>query len=869
MPNLKPSEDKFYKALREIFIGAKIEGKGGYVNLMNIKSRYFEEVLLKGLWNYIDVLFPTDKEELFSKLYTFFSRYFSETGSICFQYTPIKENIYERVYTNKDDVVLFYKTHMLYYVKSEKIWKSLDISIKDDNTLEEILFSFDASEIELAKNNEKKEVIFSFQKVQDNKVYMSVGYSKNATISKYDEIIKEVKKGHKDISLDILDRAISVYKKQTEVDFFINKDANSFLKEQWDLWMYQYVFQWETDWTSGRIGTLQKMKDVAYKLIDYIAQFEDELVKVWNKPKFVRNSHYVMTLDKLSAELVEKVLESPNFTKQYKEWESLGYVLDDFEKSKVLKKWTLWDLWQYLTIDTVHFPELESQIIASFENLEESLDGIVINSDNYQALNNLKEKYYQDIQTIFIDPPYNTWKDDFAYKDWFKSASWLTMIENRISLSRHFLTPDWVFISNIGRQEQNRYWCYLDGTFPYNDPQDKLQISWQTAYGGWQTNKNNYENIFVFPSSWEFLFSGTKKQERQIRIIHWWKEDATSPVSFSIRLNYSITKGQLFIIIKIKKEQETKKIYFESEKQFREELCLNWLDKLPEYEKIVNTFILYADKLKNEQVGRAFGEGKYYIYRWLDEGYLYETVLAKKITAIVNRQDSLFSNILHQNKYKFICSMDGKNELQALVWVNDFETVKPEQLALEILWLNVSYGNVLDYFSWSWTYISVAHKMWKKWIWVEMWGYFDSIVLIRLKKVLNGEQGWVSKELEWKWWWFFKYYSLEQYEEALEKSVYWENVSLFDDSHTDPYSRYVFLADEKMTRSLERDEKSGKVKVDLSKLYPDIDIPETLSHILGKKIKTIREGFVTFADGQVIDTNDLDYNIIKPLIWWK
>ena len=94
-------------------------------------------------------------------------------------------------------------------------------------------------------------------------------------------------------------------------------------------------------------------------------------------------------------------------------------------------------------------------------------------------------------------------------------------------------------------------------------------------------------------------------------------------------------------------------------------------------------------------------------------------------------------------------------------------------------------------------------------------------------------------------------------------------MSLFDDNHTDPYSRYIFLADEKMTRSLERDEKSGKVKVDLSKLYPDIDIPETLSHILGKKIKTIREGIVTFTDGQVIDTNDLDYNIIKPLIWWK
>lgn len=299
MPNLSPSEEKFYKALRDVFVWAKIEWKWGYVNLLNIKSRYFEEVLLKWLWSYIDELFPTDKEELFSKLYTFFTRYFSETWSICFQYTPLKENIYEKVYTNKDDVVLFYKTHMLYYVKSEKIWKSIDMTIKDDIKNEDYAFVFDASEIELSKNNEKNEVVFDFKNYSDGKIFLSVAYSKNGIVTKYDDIIKSLKTAGKEIDSDILERAISIYKKQTEVDFFINKNANTFLKEQWDLYMYQYIFQWKTDWTSGRIATLQKIKDIAYKLIDYISQFEDELVKIWNKPKFVRNSGYVISLKTL------------------------------------------------------------------------------------------------------------------------------------------------------------------------------------------------------------------------------------------------------------------------------------------------------------------------------------------------------------------------------------------------------------------------------------------------------------------------------------------------------------------------------------------------------------------------------------------
>jgi hypothetical protein len=76
------------------------------------------------------------------------------------------------------------------------------------------------------------------------------------------------------------------------------------------------------------------------------------------------------------------------------------------------------------------------------------------------------------------------------------------------------------------------------------------------------------------------------------------------------------------------------------------------------------------------------------------------------------------------------------------------------------------------------------------------------------------------------------------------------------------------MKDEKMLKALELDYKKNKVKVDLSKLYEDIDIAETLSNLLGKNIKKIKEDEVEFEDGEKINTKELDYKLIKPLIWW-
>lgn len=88
-------EQKFYKALQDVFIGAKIEGEGGFINLMKIKSGYYsqiEKLLQKDIDKALEK-YPAFRNELFDKLYTFFSRYFTGSGSIYFNSTPFHNNI--------------------------------------------------------------------------------------------------------------------------------------------------------------------------------------------------------------------------------------------------------------------------------------------------------------------------------------------------------------------------------------------------------------------------------------------------------------------------------------------------------------------------------------------------------------------------------------------------------------------------------------------------------------------------------------------------------------------------------------------------------------------------------------------------------
>ena len=802
-------EQKFYKALQDVFIGAKIEGRGGFVNLMRIKSNYYrkiEDILKKDIEAALEK-HPTFRDELFGKLYSFFSRYFTESGLIYFNSTPFHNNIYEKVYTDEKDVILFWKTQMLYYVKTDRIFRSLEF--ESDG----LKFYFDASKIEAKKANEKRSLVFEFDKVrEDGAVVFGVTYSEKGAKTKQDEILKTIKKKGIAITEEQLERAFRVFGKQSEVDFFINKNAKAFLQEQFKLWSYQYFWEGAKDWGADRVNQLQILKDIAFKIIDFISQFEDELVKIWNKPKFVKNSNYVITLDRIASEIIGKIVKHKNFGEQVREWEELGIIqnakiknqndnsslkIDLFEdtlQGKKLKK-----EYEHLPIDTKYFKDLELEILSQFDDLGKSLDGWLIKSENYQALNTILPKFKEKVQTIYIDPPFNKEQDaDYFYSVKYKDASWITLLENRLQLARDILKDTGsIFVR-----------CDYNGNM-------YVRLLMNEVFG-----EENFRNEIVLRST-----VGLPK-----RVTDNLRTDTEYLVWFSRNF-----EKQFFNII------------FESRKP-------QWAPIMTKYNRggpsgkpiVIEGKILpppegYSWAIGNEIAQEIFRRGELKIEN--DKPYI---LLTKKF---------INNNWTDIGGYSFDWKFLTENSEKVLKRVIEMSSTEKDV--------------VVDFFLGSGTTTAVAHKLGRKWLGVEMGEHFYTVVLPRMKKVLAYDKSGISKEVkEYQGGGFFKYYELEQYEEALANCKY-EESDLFNSPSKTPYQEYVFMKDEKMLKALEIDYENNKVKVDLSKLYPNIDIAETLSNLTGKWIKRIKQNEVEFVDGSVINTKDLDYKLIKPLIWWE
>ncbi len=877
-------EQKFYSLLQDLFIGAKLEGDSGYVNLMNIKTDYFNKIRDK-IKAEVKKKFGNDSpEDLYEKLYTFFDSYFSDGGAIFFSSTPDYKNIYTKVYNPREDVSLFWKTSKLYYVKSEASYRTIENLQLPAESEVVFDFHFDASLLKLKQANEKKELEFYFTGVKTREgkkvIKFNVIYKNDNAIKNLKEILKisdttkaiqyvlekQDKLGSKIIfkteGLDLkkinekdgkdfakadllvqenkdllgglivfiaitepveiekylrlkgvtltsehIEKAHRIYKKQTEIDYFIHKDAKGFLREQFDLYTYEHLLgqnNLQSVFNQEDLDREKKVKEIAYLAIDYIGNFEDELKKIWLKPKFVRKSNYVVTLDRLAdkkdgMEVVEKVLKHKGIKEQITEWQALGIVDKRFEYNLGIKNKKLNKGWEKLPIDTKYFKDIEFEIIGLFDNLDEELDGLLIKSENFQALNTLLPKYKEQVQTIYIDPPFNT-GDDFPYVDNFQDSTWLTLMYDRILKSSLFLNKEGNIYYHIDRYAY--YYSRLLFNNIFSKDNFKAEISWDTCgITGFKPGKNNWVQNINY-------------------ILHFAKD------------NQNNFFQKLFIIL---------------EKEEKDRLGIGWLDLLYDEEK-----------------------DKYYIEKW-DEGFV------RKYIETENKKHPI--GMVWDDIYSFLFTQVGNNESFF------FNTQKPEHLLRRLIQSSAREREiVMDYFAGIGTTLAAAHKLNRRWLGIEMGEHFNTFyeldgerkigILGRMKIVLSGDQIFtvfghprhpqLSRNLNWPGGGFFKYYELEQYEDALKKAVY--------NPTKEELENIDFSLSEKQAKvALDIDLKKEKAKFVFEKLYPDVDTPETISNLFGKNIKKITKDRVVFADDSEVDLNKLDfdkYDSLKELIYW-
>ncbi|ECP7537997.1 site-specific DNA-methyltransferase, partial [Campylobacter jejuni] len=605
-------------------------------------------------------------------------------------------------------------------------------------------------------------------------------------------------------------------------DFFIHKNAKEFLKEQFDLWLFSYVNDSITDWTKEKIDEINDLKQIAFAIIDMIADFENELKAIWLKPKFAKNAHYVFSLDTIKShsnnadEILNSIYKDINFNEQIAEWKELNFINDEFDIKAIND-----EKYKFLPLDTKYLSEENYyKLLQSFENLDEILNGELVKADNFQALNSLMPKYQGKIDLIYIDPPYNTGNDGFVYTDKFNHSSWLAMMKNRLDLAKEFLKNSGSIFISIDDNEQARLKILCDEVF--GEENFVANVIWRKRAGG--GNDSNHiaveqEYINIYAKNIEHLktygiartnISQYKKDEKG-----YYLEKPLNDTSLqdSPGLHYDI-------------KLPSGKILKGSEHQW----------KVSE-----NTF--YSRLERDEIIFK--NNDKVYYKHYID--------IASNL-----KPSSIW--------YDFVLNADATNEIKLNFENKIFDTPKPEKLLKRICDIGSNQNSlVLDFFVGSGTTIATAHKLKRKWLGVEMGEHFYKVIIPRMKKVLNGFVCGISKEVEFKGGGAFRYYELESYEESLENCEY----ILSSDNA---------LIDYRKSRKLIKGLKKGEnIYLDMSKYDKNFDIFVTMSNLLGLKIKNIfidDNGIKScrFENGDTVNLENIDlikYPKLRNLIWWE
>ena len=206
----------------------------------------------------------------------------------------------------------------------------------------------------------------------------------------------------------LLEKYLTDYTAKNTADYFIHKNLGKFLNQELDFYIKNEVMnldniQDSTDFShiEQNLQTIKTIKTVAKEIIAFLAQLEDFQKKLWLKKKFVAGCHYLITLDHLTEAQVQTALENP---KQTAQWQALFNVnVSGLNAAELCKNYP------HLVVDTALFePTFQADVLREIEHLDDKTNGLLIHSDNFQALNLLQERYKEQVKCIYIDPPYNT-----------------------------------------------------------------------------------------------------------------------------------------------------------------------------------------------------------------------------------------------------------------------------------------------------------------------------------------------------------------------------------------------------------------------------------------------------------------------------
>ena len=436
---------------------------------------------------------------VYNHLYTFFSRYWQD-GDFISKRRYSKRERYAIPY-NGEEVFLYWVNHDQYYVKTAEHFT--DYTWKAPNGVA-VHFKLQAADVEVdnAKGEkrfflpvldgvtwdaEARTLTISFQYrplTEDEKQKYGRKNQQGQQEKIIEELIKQIPvqakdhtgalaavfaERHKDAQgnpVSHLEHHLRQYTARNTRDFFIHKDLKGFLSRELDFYLKNEVLNLDEmerageDLAEGWLQLARLVKRIGTQIIDFLAQIEEFQRVLWEKKKFVTETFWCITVGHIPEKFYPLIAENED---QWMEWRAL-YALDKLPQDLLPGNLTTLEgrlaFLKHnpsLVLDTRHFSQgFTDSLLASFENLDEMTDGLLVHSENWQALNSLLEKYRERVKTIYIDPPYNTGNDGFLYKDTYKHSSWLSMFYDRLALGQEWMREDGVLFVSCDENEQPR-----------------------------------------------------------------------------------------------------------------------------------------------------------------------------------------------------------------------------------------------------------------------------------------------------------------------------------------------------------------------------------------------------------------------------
>ena len=434
--------------------------------------------------------------DVYNHLMNFFSRYYDDGDFI--SQRRYKDGAYAIPYEG-EEVKLHWANADQYYVKTSEYFKDYTFKTMYGNT---IRFKLIEAETERDNNKANEKRFFQLHvdkpfEVIDGVLYIYVEY-KNGGKKNQSEctagivaafVAVQTQTEYQSFSAilsvtdnkTLLERQLNRYTARNTFDYFIHKDLGKFLRRELDFYIKNDVIflddidEQDEAKTKEYLTKAKVIRKIARKVIAFLAQIEDFQKKLYLKKKFVVETNYCITLDRVPEALYPEIATNEA---QREEWVRL-FAIDEIESADgdlvnaatlaYSVPMTVDFLKQnpFLVLDTAFFSaEFKERLVDSIDNLDEKLDGLMIHSENSQAISLLQKKYRSTIDYIYIDPPYNTDSTPILYKNGYRDSSWLSLMDARLTESHKLLTERGIYTVAIDDTEANRLTLLMEQVFP-------------------------------------------------------------------------------------------------------------------------------------------------------------------------------------------------------------------------------------------------------------------------------------------------------------------------------------------------------------------------------------------------------------------